>query len=491
MARRLSPSQGIAGFLRPASAGGLPIFRKDYVHYSAFYAPGALCVVPRSDAERFGADLTTHRPATEGGGEQDGDWGRELLHRAEQAIKETTRRCEAAFRPECLTLYLNNECNLRCAYCYSAPSTGPAERLQQETISAAAEMVAENCRQKDIPFYVVFQGGGEPTLHSSYIRSTLSLVEAVALTHGLEMFRYVATNGVMSEKKAAWLARSFDLVGLSCDGPADIHDAQRPTWEGRGSLSILERTAHVLREEGQAFHVRVTITGRSLQRQAEVVEYLCQRLKPAEIHVEPLYIGGRADAGMALDILQAGEFVDHYLGARAIACQYGVELSSSGSRASELHGPFCNIFRQVLHLVPGGAASTISSTGLRPGPLDVATACFKSVDAARAQEQGTIVGRSDPRTGCMEIDYAQMQALRERLCVVPEECRTCFNRYHCAGDCPDGCLLDEGHRSAWGTGFRCHMQKKLTAALLEQTAERLWGEVLANRTEGLHGTALP
>jgi sulfatase maturation enzyme AslB (radical SAM superfamily) len=176
MARQSFPSQGIAEFLRPADAGGLPIFRQDYVQYSAFYAPGALCVVPRSESEHFEADLTTPRPATECAIGKNGDWGWELCRRAKQAVAGTNRQREEAFRPECLTLYLNNECNLRCTYCYSVPSHEPTERLQQETVAAAAEVVAENCSLKDMPFYVVFQGGGEPALHSSQIGSTLSLV---------------------------------------------------------------------------------------------------------------------------------------------------------------------------------------------------------------------------------------------------------------------------------------------------------------------------
>jgi hypothetical protein len=102
-----------------------------------------------------------------------------------------------------------------------------------------------------------------------------------------------------------------------------------------------------------------------------------------------------------------------------------------------------------------------------------------------------MVGRLDPRTGRFEIDDTRVQALRGRLSTVPQECSACFNRYHCAGDCPDRCLLEEVDRSLWGTGVRCHIQKSLTAALLEQTAERLWNEVLVKRTKGPHGTALP
>jgi len=63
------------------------------------------------------------------------------------------------FLPECLTLYMNNECNLRCVYCHTDPTSQPAARLELDTIAAAGEVVAENCRKKNRPFYVVFHGG--------------------------------------------------------------------------------------------------------------------------------------------------------------------------------------------------------------------------------------------------------------------------------------------------------------------------------------------
>lgn len=36
-------------------------------------------------------------------------------------------------------------------------------------------------------------------------------------------------------------------------------------------------------------HVRVTITPQTINRQTEIAEYVCQRLRPQEIHVEAVY----------------------------------------------------------------------------------------------------------------------------------------------------------------------------------------------------------
>lgn len=434
---------------RPVRGAGQPVFRRDCAEYATFYAPGYLCAVGLPDADWFEATI-----APPGQGEEAG-WGTELYRRAEIAVAEARRWQEEPFTPECLTLYVNNECNLNCVYCYADPSPEPAARLELETVAAAAEVVAENCRQKGRPFYAVFHGGGEPVLHREWVERALSLLDAVASAHGVELFRYVAANGVMPEQKAVWLARHFDLIGLSCDGPADIQNSQRPRWGGGATSPVVERTGHILRQEGCRFHVRTTITAATLERQAEIADYICRQFSPEEIHFEPVYVGGRTGAGLDAD--QAGEFVAHFLEARRVAQEHTILLTSSGSRLDSIHGPYCHVFRDTLNLVPGG----------------VATACFEATDAARVEEKGAKIGALNRETGRFEVDQARVQELRQRLGVIPAECTDCFNRYHCARECPDRCPLN-GDGDAAGPGFRCRVQKALAYAILRETAERLW-----------------
>jgi sulfatase maturation enzyme AslB (radical SAM superfamily) len=482
-----------ADTFRPVRTAGRPIFRWDCAEYVMFYAPGCLCVVGSPDAAWFeDTILPPDAPLPEQGvgtvtasepnvtPEQGAgvDWGAELCHRAELADVEARRQQEEPFRPECLTLYMNNECNLGCVYCHTDPSPGPALRLEMQAIAAAAEVVAENCRQKGRPFYGVFHGGGEPTLHRGRVEQALSLLARVASAHGVELFRYVATNGVMSEEKAAWLARHFDLVGLSCDGPAEIQNNQRPRRGGRATSHIVERTGRILHEEGCRLHVRTTITGATLDRQAEIADYICRQFSPEEIHLEPVYLGGRTSAATGMSAHQAGKFVAHFLKAREIAREHGILLMSSGSRPDVIHGPYCNVFRHTLNLVPGG----------------VATACFEVTDAAQVEAKGVTIGALNRETGRFEIDHSRVQELRRQLGVIPADCASCFNRYHCVRECPDRCPLDEDTHfgGAPEPGFRCRAQKALAYATLREVADSLWFAMnRAGRAKGkVHGTAI-
>ena len=465
----------VTGSFRPINPDGLPLFRQDCDGYATFYAPGCLCVVGLSGAEQF---QSTIAPAGERRGDPNAGWGAKLWREARSAVAQAERLVHEPFKPECLTLYLHNECNLNCLYCYADPAPGPAARLEPEVIVAAAQVVAANCRARDIPFTVAFHGGGEPSLHRRQVESALGLIAAAASQHGVDVFRYVATNGVLSEEKAAWLARSFDLVGLSCDGPAGIHDLQRPFRDGRPTLHLLERTAHILEDAGTPFQVRATITAASLHQQAEIAGYLCQEIRPQTIRFEPVYLGGRQGEADDLNPQHATEFVDQFLQARAVARQYGIPLTISGSRPDSVHGPYCNVFRQVINLVPGG----------------VATACFKAVDADQVRRRGACTGSLDPTTGRFEIEHDHIQTLRHRLAVLPPACNDCFNRYHCVRGCPDLCPLEDDldmlAAGAGLPGFRCLYQKSLAAALLAERARHLWAEILAGEAEEPHGTRL-
>jgi len=277
----------------------------------------------------------------------------------------------------------------------------------------------------------------------------------VAAAHGVERLGYVATNGVMSESKAAWLARRFDWVGLSCDGPADIQDAHRPRWDGRPTAVPVERTARMLNAAGKRPYVRATITRLNVRRQVEMVEYFCDRLRPQEIHFEPVYRGGRAGLAAGLGPLEAADFVAHFLQARRKARAYRVPLLFTGCRLDTVHGPYCNVFRDVLNLLPGGAA----------------TACFKHCTLEQARARGMVVGALDESSGRFVIDQQRVQDLRRQLDHTPPGCGECFNRFHCVGECPDTCPAED---RAPETTWRCQVQKAIAAATLLEVADGLW-----------------
>ncbi len=380
----------------------------------------------------------------------------DLRQRAVQAHRAWTILHTSPFHPLCLTLYLNNTCNLKCAYCFSDPGAYPPAHLSLEILQAAAGIVAANCQASRRPMTVVFHGGGEPTLDHALIFQALDWLEDLAARRGLTLFRYLATNGVMSEHLAAQIATRFDLIGLSCDGPPEIQDRQRPLQKaGRHTSSwYVEQTAQVVHSVGKPLHVRVTVTPETLQCQADLADYICRQLKPEEIHVEPIYAGGRAGPGLCFEADQAEAYVRAFFGAQSTARRYGVNWLASGSRPAEIHTGYCHIWRNVLNLTPEG----------------VATACFELSQAEAVRKRGVELGGWDAADGSFDVELPRIHKLRQALRKEPEACITCFNRYHCVRQCPDSCLLEEGAQTG---GFRCRVEAMITDAMIRETAGRL------------------
>ncbi len=425
----------------------LPVFRMDHSAYAAFYAPGFLAVVNGPGADGFESALRDARtPARD-------PVSAALIRHAEHAVEVRAAAMIADFRPVCLTLYLGNQCNLHCTYCYASSSPERTAPLDESAIRAAARQVLANCERRSVPLTVVFHGGGEPTLYPDLIDQVLDELEGMAAERDVPVFRYLATNGVLPASRARKLVRRFDIVGISCDGPARWQSLQRPTWGGGGSTPAVERTAEIVRRAGTSLHVRVTVTPLTLRHQAEIVRYVCERLEPDEISVEPLYAGGRAGSAACLRADQAVAFVDRLMEARQVSAAFGVPLRTSGSRIGELHGPYCNVFRDVLQLVPGG----------------VATACFKNSTDRESDMRGTTMGRA--HDDVLALEPRRITALRQILGAWPESCADCFNRFHCSKGCPDSCPLEP---RAGPSDFRCRVQMTLAQRTLDDLAATLW-----------------
>lgn len=417
-------------------------------NWRIYYAPGILVKVERSGWDDFEERLrhpTAQAPQSI----------RRLADAAQQAKMHWDRLLKGAFKPVCLTLYPTLNCNLKCQYCFAASTVRSQWKLTDEAVLAAMRLVAYNCAQEKVPLSIVFHGGGEPTLAWRQIEALQPWIRDFAQQYGIPYFRYIATNGVLSESRAKWLAQSFDLVGLSCDGPPAIQNRQRPARNhSQSSSAALERTAKILQDYGVPLVARVTITPATVEQQVEICAYICEHLQPTAIHVEPVYPGGRAGEAALLEDAEA--FVRAFQQARRIAKQFGVNWEISGSRLGELHGAHCNFLKQVLLLIPG----------------DLASACFKTIQRSQARRTGFEIGRYDPREREFVLDQDKIQALRQQY-HFDETCQQCWLRYQCSHGCPASCMLSDARKP---NPFICQMQQRLAEARILEAAASLGEE---------------
>jgi hypothetical protein len=120
-----------------------------------------------------------------------------------------------------------------------------------------------------------------------------------------------------------------------------------------------------------------------------------------------------------------------------MAHRYGIDWQIAGVRPAEVHGPYCNIFRQVLQLIPG----------------DIASACFKDTYSFQSNERGMTVGHFDET---LNLDRERIHAL-QAACTRPAICENCFLGYHCTYNCPNACLL----HNELETDILCQLLKRI------------------------------
>lgn len=164
-------------------------------------------------------------------------------------------------------------CNLACDYCfYLEKETLFAERASRRM---SAEVLEAYIRQTiaatpaDQPVLFAWQGGEPTLLGIPFYEAALRLQHLHGAGRVIE--NSFQTNGTLiDESWAKFLADNRFLVGLSLDGPAEVHDHFRRYRSGAGSHAQVMAALERLQRHGVAFNVLACVDRHS-SRQPQVV----------------------------------------------------------------------------------------------------------------------------------------------------------------------------------------------------------------------------
>ncbi len=168
-------------------------------------------------------------------------------------------------------------CNLDCSYCFFLSKEmlypGSRFRMADELLDAYVRQLIE--AHARAPVVDVAWQGGEPTLMGiDFFARSVELVQRYL--HPDQRVAYtIQTNGTMlDEAWGAFLKDHSFLVGISIDGPRDIHDTYRLTRGGRGSFDQVMRGLGALRAAGVEYNVLTTVHAANQDRGVEVYRFL-------------------------------------------------------------------------------------------------------------------------------------------------------------------------------------------------------------------------
>ncbi|MFC5175751.1 anaerobic sulfatase maturase [Nocardioides taihuensis] len=167
-------------------------------------------------------------------------------------------------------------CNLACDYCFYLDTSrlfpDPHTRMSEDVLSRYLEQLFAG--QPDGEVVVAWQGG-EPTLRGiDFYRKAVELERRFARP-GQTVLNTLQTNGVLLDRPwVTFLRRQGFLVGLSIDGPAEVHDAYRRNHAGRPSFAAVRRAVDLLTGAGVPWNALTTVHAANQDRGREVYCFL-------------------------------------------------------------------------------------------------------------------------------------------------------------------------------------------------------------------------
>jgi len=168
-------------------------------------------------------------------------------------------------------------CNLDCSYCFYLSKEllypGSRFRMADELLETyIRQLIESHARVTEVA--IAWQGG-EPTLMGvDFFRRSVELAQRY-LRPGQRAAYTIQTNGtLLDEEWAAFFSEHDFLVGLSVDGPPDIHDAFRVDKGGKGSFDHVMRGLSHLHAAGVEWNALTTVHAANAGRGTEVYRFL-------------------------------------------------------------------------------------------------------------------------------------------------------------------------------------------------------------------------
>lgn len=170
----------------------------------------------------------------------------------------------------------SGSCNMRCRYCFYADETEHRETalLGKMTTDTMHTIVDKALRYADGSCAFVFQGG-EPSLAGlEFYRDLTEYVNHHPNPKHIQVSYCFQTNGyAIDEDWCKWFAENKVLVGISLDGPKEIHDRYRVDHQGKGTFQKVMAAIQLMKTHKVDFNVLTVVSAANARRGKQVYEF--------------------------------------------------------------------------------------------------------------------------------------------------------------------------------------------------------------------------
>ena len=343
-------------------------------------------------------------------------------------------------------------CNLDCKYCFY---------LEKENLFPANErfvmpdhVLEEYIRQRieaQSPGEISFAWqGGEPTLLGvNFFRKVVALQAKYA--DGKAIHNALQTNGtLLNDEWGEFLRRHRFLVGLSIDGPCDLHDTYRVDRKQNATFGRVMAGLDVLKKHRVDFNTLTVVNRANSQRPLEVYRFL-KEIGSCYIQFIPLVERVADRAGLADERGLAPPPEPEGGSAYRPVTAWSVDARQYGNFLVQIFEEWVRhdvgrIFVQLFDVALGNWMGLGSSLCIFAEKCGAALALEHNGDVYSCDHYvypqyklGNILNKS---LGEMANSPGQRHFGSQKSDTLPNYCRKCEVRFACHGECPKNRFID-------------------------------------------------
>lgn len=181
-------------------------------------------------------------------------------------------------------------CNLDCKYCFflSKETLYPGSKFRM-TDDVLESYIRQLLGAQPGPDAYISWQGGEPTLMGiAFFERSVSLASKYRKP-GQRIVHTIQTNGILIDDEwARFLARNRFLVGLSLDGPKEMHDAYRVAKGGRGTFDPVMRAWECLRRHDVDVNILCTVHAANQHHGRQVYTFFRDEMRASHLQFIPI-----------------------------------------------------------------------------------------------------------------------------------------------------------------------------------------------------------
>ena len=376
----------------------------------------------------------------------------------------------AAGRPfHILTKPVGPICNLDCKYCFylEKEKMYPGENSWRMSDAVLEKYIREYIRSQPVAEINFAWQGGEPTLLGvDFFRKAIALQKKFA--DGKIISNAIQTNGtLLDDEWGEFLAANKFLVGLSIDGPAELHDQYRVDKRQQPTFERVMRGLEFLKKHRVDFNTLTVVNRANSQSPLEVYRFL------KSIGSEFLQFIPLVERAAPTEMKTAGyDFAAPPLpgerGSPSVVTPWSVEAKQYGNFLCTIFDEWVRndvgkTFVQLFDVALGNWMGLGSSLCVFAEKCGSALAIEHNGDLYSCDHYvypqhklGNVMNHS---LGAMLNSPPQLKFGNDKLDALPKFCRDCEVRFACNGECPKHRFIHTPDGEA-GLNYLCPAYKK-------------------------------